>query len=132
MGHRFQREKADGSGRAASVYDGATERRFLLHTEPDGTRTDADAALPPTYLNLNSHWWDASQIYGNNEQELRAVRCPDKGEGDCGPIKLMAPPGEMPGASVTSKAMRSMDTRPIKGTDWPAKTPKARPERARR
>ena len=41
-------------------------------------------------------------------------------------------PGAMPGASVTSKAVRSMDTRPIKGTERPAKAPDARPERARR
>ena len=29
---------------------------------------------PPTYANVNSHWWDASQIYGNDEATARKLR----------------------------------------------------------
>lgn len=32
---------------------------------------------PPTYLNDGSHWWDGSQVYGNNEADTRALRCHD-------------------------------------------------------
>ena len=28
----------------------------------------------PTYANVNSHWWDASQIYGNDEVSSRKLR----------------------------------------------------------
>ena len=29
---------------------------------------------PPTYVNAESHWWDASQIYGSNPETLRQLR----------------------------------------------------------
>jgi hypothetical protein len=31
--------------------------------------------LPPTYVNTESHWWDASQIYGNNLEFQQKIRC---------------------------------------------------------
>jgi hypothetical protein len=42
-------------------------------------RTEADPApagstRPPAYANLNSHWWDASQIYGCDAQVARQLR----------------------------------------------------------
>jgi hypothetical protein len=42
-------------------------------------RTVADAApagskRPPAYTNLNSHWWDASQIYGSDAATARKLR----------------------------------------------------------
>jgi hypothetical protein len=62
----------------------------IRRTPPDPTRIPGADEGPPTYVNSGSHWWDASQIYGNNEQELRAVRCPDEGRGGCerGKLKL--------------------------------------------
>ncbi len=38
----------------------------VLRTMPDPTRTSADAANPGTHINTESHWWDASQLYGSN------------------------------------------------------------------
>jgi hypothetical protein len=38
-------------------------RRFI----PDRTRPDL-GANPPTFLNTETHWWDASQIYGSNSE----------------------------------------------------------------
>lgn len=43
-----------------------------LPTDPT-RRPDVDHG-PPTYLNTESHWWDASQIYGSSEQVQQAVR----------------------------------------------------------
>ena len=40
----------------------------IPQTKQDSTRVDADKDLPPTYLNTNSHWWDASSIYGSSEE----------------------------------------------------------------
>src|SRR4051794_32724635 len=36
---------------------------LVMRTPPDPT-SPPDSALPPTYLNVNTHWWDASSIYG--------------------------------------------------------------------
>jgi hypothetical protein len=41
---------------------------------------------PPTYANAESHWWDASQIYGSNQETLQKLRyngtqpSPDEGK----------------------------------------------------
>ncbi|WP_426325671.1 peroxidase family protein [Microbacterium sp. E-13] len=46
----------------------------IPRTKADGTRTDADEDLPPTFLNSNSHWWDASAIYGSTAERREQVR----------------------------------------------------------
>ena len=33
---------------------------------PDDPTSPPDSDLPPTHLNVNTHWWDGSQIYGND------------------------------------------------------------------
>lgn len=38
----------------------------ILRTMPDPTRTADDDGTPDTHVNTESHWWDASQIYGSN------------------------------------------------------------------
>ncbi|MFN6487725.1 MULTISPECIES: peroxidase family protein [unclassified Nostoc] len=52
-------------------------------TRPDPTRDyererqqspDGKLQYPPTYVNAESHWWDASQIYGNDSQACRTLR----------------------------------------------------------
>ncbi|MFF9646184.1 peroxidase family protein [Kitasatospora aureofaciens] len=43
-------------------------------TIPDPTRPDRDDGLPQTFLNDNSPWWDASQLYGNTLDEQRSLR----------------------------------------------------------
>jgi hypothetical protein len=39
----------------------------VRRTRSDPTRKPHDDAGPTTYANAETHWWDASQIYGNNE-----------------------------------------------------------------
>jgi hypothetical protein len=54
----------------------------IRHTRPDPTRDyDRERAenggrlrYPPTYVNAETHWWDASQIYGSNGEMTRRVR----------------------------------------------------------
>jgi hypothetical protein len=61
----------------------------IMRTPPDPTRpADAASAMPPTSINVNSHWWDASQIYGASPAEQRALRA---GEG--GRLHLESPAG---------------------------------------
>jgi hypothetical protein len=45
----------------------------IMRTRPDPTRPP-DAAGPPTFVNTQSAWWDASQIYGSDEASQAAVR----------------------------------------------------------
>jgi hypothetical protein len=54
----------------------------IMHTRPDPTRTaDEDAAgLPPTYVNVESHWWDGSQLYGSDAATQARVRSGQDGK----------------------------------------------------
>lgn len=47
------------------------------------TRRDpnADTDLPRTFVNTETHWWDASQIYGSTPEFQNAVRRPELGRG---------------------------------------------------
>ncbi|MEV7384661.1 MULTISPECIES: peroxidase family protein [unclassified Streptomyces] len=47
---------------------------LVPRTIPDPTRADGHDDLPPTFLNENSPWWDASQLYGNSLDEQRSLR----------------------------------------------------------
>jgi hypothetical protein len=53
----------------------------IRRTPGDPTRRPGAEDGPPTYVNQGSHWWDASQIYGNSEAETRALRCTDEEDG---------------------------------------------------
>jgi len=46
------------------------------------TRRDASHrdGTPPTYVTADSHWWDASQIYGGDEGFARAIRAHEGGK----------------------------------------------------
>lgn len=43
-------------------------------TPPDPTRPEGDTKNPPTYINEVTHWWDASQIYGSNQETIDKLR----------------------------------------------------------
>jgi hypothetical protein len=43
-------------------------------TPEDETRKQGDTKNPPTYQNNVTHWWDASQIYGSNQQTIDKLR----------------------------------------------------------
>ncbi|MER5886389.1 peroxidase family protein [Streptomyces sp. NPDC001941] len=52
----------------------------IMRTPDDPTRDPhAPAGTPDTRVNVLSHWWDASQIYGTGEEELRALRTGEHG-----------------------------------------------------
>ncbi|WP_225887931.1 peroxidase family protein [Myxococcus xanthus] len=53
----------------------------IRRTPEDPTRIPGAKDGPPTYINQHSQWWDASQIYGSNEEETRALRCTDDEDG---------------------------------------------------
>jgi len=34
----------------------------------------ANSSNPPTFINTETHWWDASQIYGSNQETIDKLR----------------------------------------------------------
>ncbi len=58
---------------------------------PDPTRTSADAGLPDTHINTETHWWDASQLYGSTPEYRDEVRTRDGGKIHIGKDHLVHP-----------------------------------------
>ncbi|MGH6913590.1 MAG: peroxidase family protein, partial [Geminicoccales bacterium] len=57
------------------VGDDWPERPMIVpRTAPDPTRAAAEQAQPATFLNAETHWWDASQIYGSSAARQDLVR----------------------------------------------------------
>lgn len=46
----------------------------VQRTAPDADRDETDSHLPPTYRNVNTHWWDGSQLYGSDKATNDLVR----------------------------------------------------------
>lgn len=51
-----------------------THPMAIPRTLPDTTRPAEHDRTPRTFLNLETHWWDASQIYGSSETYQRVTR----------------------------------------------------------
>jgi hypothetical protein len=48
---------------------------LLVHRTPGDPTMPAEKNLhPPTFVNVNTHWWDGSQIYGNSAAEQAFLR----------------------------------------------------------
>jgi hypothetical protein len=52
----------------------------ILRTPADPTRPSGSDGAPPTHVNFESHWWDASQIYGSNSDYQRRARTGSEGK----------------------------------------------------
>lgn len=46
----------------------------VQRTTPDNDVDENDAGKPPAYRNVNTHWWDGSQLYGSNKAQNDKVR----------------------------------------------------------
>jgi hypothetical protein len=46
----------------------------IPRTPPDRTRPAGGDDFPPTYVNTETHWWDASQLYGASMEQQQFVR----------------------------------------------------------
>jgi hypothetical protein len=64
-------------------------------------------AVPPTYLTADSHWWDGSQIYGNDPNFANAIRAGEHGKLKVGDDGL--PPAE---------AVANVDLSGVAGNFW--------------
>ncbi|WP_426515511.1 peroxidase family protein [Diaminobutyricibacter sp. McL0618] len=45
----------------------------VMRTPPDPT-SPPDSADPPTFINIMTHWWDGSQVYGNTLEDQQFLR----------------------------------------------------------
>lgn len=61
----------------------------IMRTRPDPTRPPDATDRPPTFANTESHWWDASQIYGRTQELQDEVRSGADG-------KLVVEDGRLP------------------------------------
>ena len=46
---------------------------------PDDPTSPPQSERPPTYINTKTHWWDGSQVYGNNLPEQEFLRSHEGG-----------------------------------------------------
>jgi hypothetical protein len=53
---------------------------LIPRTITDPTRPPGDTSGPPTFLNTETHWWDGSQLYGNNAEMQKMVRSGQDGK----------------------------------------------------
>jgi hypothetical protein len=69
------------------------ERPMLIMRTPDDPTRPPDAGdFPQTHINVNSHWWDASQIYGANADEQESRRTGTDGKLHIAEHGLLPPP----------------------------------------
>jgi hypothetical protein len=52
----------------------------IPRTRRDPSRGPGDDGLPPTYTNTETHWWDASQIYGSDPAFAQLLRSGEDGK----------------------------------------------------
>jgi Animal haem peroxidase len=90
----------------------------ILRTRDDPTRTPEEEGLPPTYINVHSHWWDGSQIYGSDAQAQAQVRSGEDGKLKIGPDGLIPVdpnsnkhPADEPGFWIGLAMMHTLFTR---------------------
>jgi hypothetical protein len=62
----------------------------ILRTPEDPTRTPDEAGMPPTHVNVHTHWWDGSSIYGSTKGMQDQVRSGQDGKLKIGPDGLIA------------------------------------------
>src|SRR5579859_869240 len=74
---------------------------LIPRTIADPTRPPDDKSAPPTHVNLETHWWDASQIYPTNPKLQASVRTGTGGKltmvNDQLPPPLLDQLGQVPG-----------------------------------
>lgn len=86
----------------------------IMRTRHDPTRSP-DANTPPTYVNTETHWWDASQLYGSSLEAQKQLRSGQDGKLRIGADGLLPLPDDpaqnpanMPGWWVGLEMMQTL------------------------
>jgi hypothetical protein len=89
----------------------------ILRTREDPTRTPEEEGMPPTHINVDTHWWDGSQIYGSDKETQAQVRIGEDGKLKVGPDGLIPVdpntqkhPADEPGFWIGLAMMRTLFT----------------------
>src|ERR687894_330363 len=90
----------------------------ILRTKEDPSRAPEEEGTPPTHINVHSHWWDGSQIYGNDERAQAKLRSGEDGKLKIGPDGLIPVdpnskkhPADEPGFWIGLGMMHTLFTR---------------------
>ncbi|MEX2520707.1 MAG: peroxidase family protein, partial [Paracoccaceae bacterium] len=67
--------------------DWPTGRMTVLGSAPDA-RTKADEGRPAAFTNIETHWWDASQLYGSSWARMERLRAGPEGRREDGTLEL--------------------------------------------
>ena len=73
----------------------------IRRTVKDETPREAWLGATPTFQNLNSHWWDAGQIYGSDHKRQMQIRSGADGKIEVGDDGMLPADPERPGADLT-------------------------------
>ena len=67
--------RPDCPGRPPEACDDWGEGEMTVtRTSADPTRRPEDADKPATFVNVETHWWDGSQLYGSSAERIRQIR----------------------------------------------------------
>jgi hypothetical protein len=66
----------------------------IVRVPADPTRPPDSTHMPPTYVNTETHWWDASQIYGTTREAHQLVRNGREGKLSIGADGLLQLPDD--------------------------------------
>ncbi|HET7272436.1 MAG TPA: peroxidase family protein [Rubrobacter sp.] len=95
------------------------EHPMRIFRTPEGpSPTPEEEGMPPTHINFHSHWWDGSQIYGNDDTAQAHVRSGEHGKLKIGPDGLIPVdpnskkhPADEPGFWIGLVMMHTLFTR---------------------
>ena len=89
----------------------------LLPTDPDRSQPEADIGRPTAYINVETSWWDASQIYGSTlERQLLMRTNPQTGEIEPTGKLYVQPDGSLP-VEVKSKSDGTQQRQELAGVN---------------
>ena len=92
----------------------------IERTTPDETRPPGSPQDPPTFLNTETHWWDASQLYGSNLRRQKELRI-EKREGHEEKGKLKIINGRLPPETrkdTSGKSLEGIDLTGFNNNWW--------------
>lgn len=100
--------------------DWPDERMTVLRAKPDTERPE-DEGRPAAYRNVETAWWDGSQVYGSSAERLMLVRTdPETGElREDGKLGLQGD-GMLPieGKTLRGKASKNLELAGVNGNWW--------------
>ncbi len=89
-------------------------------TTPNPETGPADEGKPATFRNTESHWWDASQIYGSSQQRIDRIRSGPHQETPAADGKIHLENGHLPLETIAGENLRDgqVELAGVNGNWW--------------